>query len=265
MSTISVIIPAYNVEKYIARCLDSLINQDCTVDYSIVVVDDGSTDHTPSIIQEYATKYPSIIRYIYQKNGGQSSARNYGLEHSESEFVIFVDSDDYVEPGYIDTLFKLATNSNSDIAMCAMNRVSSDDGRGKRFESGFAKDFVTDDIDEVLRHSSFAPWNKIFKRSIMGELRFPEGLTYEDFALIPQIMNRANRIAYTNKVLYHYFFNENSIINTASKRKKTNRDILKAQHILEESELKCKPEILEILFLNQIARPPATLMTSPVM
>jgi len=252
MSTISVIIPAYNVEKYIARCINSLIYQKCSVDYSVIIVDDGSVDRTSDIIQEYVRKYPRIIRYLYKENGGQSSARNTGLEHSESDYVIFVDSDDYVEPDYIDALYKLVNDTDSDVAMCAMNRVSGDDGKGSRFDSGFSKDFVTDDIDCILMCSSFAPWNKIFKRSIIGELRFPEGMTYEDFALIPQVINRAKRIAYTDKVLYHYFFNENSTITSATRNKKTNRNILTAQHILEESELKGKPEILENFYLRRV-------------
>ena len=252
MATITVIIPVYNSEKYLKRCLDSLIQQDIRLPYKVYIVDDGSEDQSAQIAKEYCIKNPDLFTYFYKKNGGQGSARNYGLEYCSSEYVVFVDSDDYVEKSFLSTLYELCEVNNAEISMCGVNRVMSEDGFGKRFDSGFSKDFVTEDIDSLLLTCSFAPWNKMFSRKVIGSLRFPEGMTYEDFAIIPQIINRATKVAYNHTILYHYFFNPNSTIVSANRLKKTDRNIIFAQHILEESELNRKPFILENFYLRRV-------------
>ncbi len=138
-----------------------------------------------------------------------------------------------------------------DIAMCGINRVKGDDGIGKRFNSGFNNDFVSEDITSILLSSSFAAWNKMYRKDIWGNSRFPIGMTYEDFATIPKVMFGAKRIGYSNKVLYHYFYNSDSIILKRKKLRKADRNILKAQQILESSEL-FEDTILENFYIRRV-------------
>lgn len=252
METISVIIPVYNSGKYLERCFDSLLRQDIKETYKVYIIDDGSTDNSAIISRNYCENYPSLFTYYYKANGGISSARNYGLDISESKYVVFVDSDDYVEDNYLSILLQLCMENDAQLSMCGMNRVYGDDGIGRRFSSGFSSSFVSEEIDSLLLTSSFAAWNKMISRELIGDLRFPDGITYEDFALIPQIMNRAKRIAYNHTILYHYYANPNSIISMANRCKITDRNIINAQHILEKSDLKDKPLVLENLYLRRV-------------
>lgn len=247
---ISVIIPAYNASAYIDRCLESLIQQNINVPYEIIVVNDGSKDDTLIKLQQWERNYAGIVKVFTKENGGQSSARNYALDLASGEYITFVDSDDYVEPDFLSILYQRLVDTQSDISMCAINSCRKSDGKGQIFPSGFSQDFETEDVDSIIIRSSFSPWNKMFRLSIIGTDRFPVGVTYEDFAFIPQLLNRAKKIVYTHKVLYHYFVNPTGTI--GSHAKKTNRDILKAQHILEQSELKNKTAVLENMYLRRV-------------
>lgn len=247
---ISIIIPVYNVAHYLPRCIDSLLKQNFPGKYEVILIDDGSKDNSRTIAQGYVKNYSHILKLFCKDNGGQGSARNLGIEYATGEYIAFVDSDDYVDSSYLDILYNLAKTTNSDISMCASNRCYGDDGKGKRFDSGFTQNFVSNDIEKILISSSFSPWNKLYKRDLFIDLRFPIGMTYEDFALIPQVMYRAHRIAYTNKVLYHYFVNQNSTI--MSQKNSTDYNIIKAQHILEESELKNQKLLLSIFFIRRV-------------
>lgn len=251
---ISVVVPVYNGEIDIAKCIESLLKQDISkANYRIIIIDDGSTDSTANVIKNYINRNGNErIVYKYQDNSGLSRARNAGIDLLDSDYICFVDSDDYVEPDYLSRLYSLIINTGSDISMCGINRCFSKTGKGKRFDSGFDSDFVSEDIDMVLKHSSFAAWNKLFKRDLWEGLRFPVGMTYEDFATIPIIMNRAHKIAYTNKVLYHYYINQNSIIMNSVRIRKTDRNILKAQLILENSEMANKKDVLENFYIRRV-------------
>lgn len=248
---ISVIVPAYNVAEYLERCVDSLIRQKTSIAYEVLIIDDGSIDGTYDKALDIQKRATDKIRVFHKQNGGLSSARNYGLDRvsSSSEYVSFVDSDDYVADSFIDLLYSLIKDNHADISMCLANRVQGSDGVGPVFSSGFKNDFVTQDIDWVLCNSSFSACNKLFKLNLFFNLRFPEGITYEDFALIPRIINNAFRVCYTHTILYHYFINPSSITLSI---KQTDTNIFVAQQILEQSELKEKPYILEVLFLRRV-------------
>lgn len=249
---ISVIVPAFNVEAYIERCITSLLSQDVKVSYEIRIIDDGSTDSTPEIVKRYVDKHPEILKYLRKENGGLSSARNLGIDSSNSEYIAFVDSDDYVDSSYLSSLYYMSKLSGVDISMCGINRVYGNTGEGHRFDSGFSNDFFSDNTEWVLCHSSFAAWNKLYRRELFDGLRFPVGITYEDFALIPQVMFRAKKVGYTHAVLYHYFVNENSIIMSKTKERKTDRNIIVSQEILEKSELQNSINILENFYIRRV-------------
>ena len=128
---VSVIVPVYNVEKYLAKCLDSLINQEF-FNYEIIVVNDGSTDNSQEIIEEYAKRY-DIIKDVFKKNGGLSSARNYGLEKASGKYITFVDSDDYVDENMYLKMYEKAKSGNFDIVTSDINYVYND--RVERFKN----------------------------------------------------------------------------------------------------------------------------------
>lgn len=249
---ISVIIPAYNAEAYIERCLNSLVNQTINVSYEIIVVNDGSNDNTEAKIKSYICNYPYLIKYFSKKNGGQSSARNLGLDNAVGKYIAFVDSDDYVDANYLFYLYEMCKKSGADIAMCAMNRCLGDSGEGILFDSGFKADFTTKDISNVLKRSSFAPWNKLYSSILWDGIRFPEGMTYEDFAIIPQVIYRAKLITYRHEVLYHYYVNEYSTIMRSKLIQKTDCNIIKAQIILEKSELKNQKDVLKNFYIRRV-------------
>lgn len=249
---ISVIIPAYNAELYIERCLNSLVNQTINVPYEIIVINDGSKDNTEGKILDYLEKYPQQMKYFSKSNGGQSSARNMGLDKAEGRYIAFVDSDDYVEPDYLAHLYELCQENGADISMCAMNRCYGDNGEGNIFDSGFQESFLSKNIAEILKKSSFAPWNKLYRSELWKGVRFPEGMTYEDFAIVPQVLYKAGFIAYQHKILYHYYVNTKSTIVGMKLAKKTDRNIFKAYMILEKSELINQRDVLENFYIRRV-------------
>lgn len=247
---ISVIVPCYNVEKYIARCLDSLVNQDIKEKYEIVVVNDGTKDNSAFIAQEYADKYPDKVRVLHKTNGGLSSARNYGIDHSDSEYLSFVDSDDYVSSDFLRTLFDLSIKDDADISMCGVIRTSNSNFEGKRFDTGFSHDVSNIDNLTLIKKSSFAAWNKLYKRTLFKNLRYPEGINYEDYALTPRLFMISERVSYTNKPCLFYYVNPESIIGVM--KGKIDWNILKAFYKLYNSELREKTEILNILYIRRV-------------
>lgn len=208
---ISIIVPIYNVEKYLTKCLDSLVNQ-TFLDYEIILVDDGSTDQSLIIANTYKEKYPNKINVYTKINGGLSDARNYGINHAKGEYLAFVDSDDYVETTMFEKMFLNQTKYNSDIVACDMMYVYEDGTQNVStagdFEIGNAKEnlFMID-----INNSAC---NKIFKRSLFDEIKFPVGKWYEDLATIPLVIYEANLISHVKEPLYYYLQRTGSIAHT---------------------------------------------------
>lgn len=243
---ISVIVPAYNVELYIARCLESLKNQSFT-NFEVIVVDDGSKDNTVKIIEQFV-RCDTRFKMVQQKNSGQGSARNHGIKLAEGDYLSFVDSDDWVHRDYLMNLYNSIKSSGADIAMCNVDRVWAD-GKRKNNNSIYRKAEIITDMVNYLPRASMSVCDKMFKRSLFDDLYFPEDIKFEDFALMPQVLIRAKKMISIEDVLYFYFWREGSTTN----QKKINRDILKAQHVLEKSELneKC-PQMLQMFFVKNV-------------
>ena len=125
---LSIIAAVYNLEKYLPRCLDSLVNQTLQ-EIEIICVDDGSTDSAPQIIDDYAKKYPEKIKAYHKSNGGEFTTRNYGLERAKGEYVTFVDTDDWVEKNWAEKLYNTAKENNADLAVCGFERIDIDTGK----------------------------------------------------------------------------------------------------------------------------------------
>ncbi len=208
---ISIIIPVYNVEKYLVRCLDSIINQTLK-EIEIIVVNDGSKDNSQQIIDNYAKKDPRIIS-ILKENGGLSDARNTGLDIAHGEYISFIDSDDYVDPTMLNEMYFLAKKHDAEIAICNLIKVNEN---GEEFnplpQSPQLKEKIELEKDFTLfgELSCFA-CNKIFKKELFQNHRFLKGLHFEDIELIPQLILESKTIAKTNNYFYKYYERQDSI------------------------------------------------------
>lgn len=215
---ITVIVPVYNVENYLEKCLDSLINQTYK-NLEIIVINDGSIDNSGEICQEYAQKDNRIV-YIEKENGGQAEARNIGLDRMTGSYVTFVDSDDWVEVDYVETLYKKITEYQADIAVGNYYSFNQTEGMyyfhifgDSYYEKVYDNVSIFENLYESQDMKKFAfifPWGKLYKASLLDDLRFDNGKLAEDAYLNQKIYLLAERIVYLNKGLYAYCQREGS-------------------------------------------------------
>lgn len=221
MPHISVIVPVYKVEQYLAECVDSILMQTFT-DFELILVDDGSPDRSGAICDEYARR-DSRVRVIHQENQGLSGARNSGIDVAQGEFITFVDSDDLVDPRYLEILLA-ATKDGADIAICRHEEFADGDAHADWDGAASRQSFAAEDALVTMYHgSSDVPvnaWCKLIKKDLFGDTRFAVGRLHEDQAFTPYILYRAQQIVSCDAVLYHYRNNPASITrNTFSVRR----------------------------------------------
>ena len=211
-SMISIIIPVFNVEQYLPKCLDSVINQTCK-NIEIILVDDGSKDSSGRICDKYAQQDSRII-VVHKENGGLSSARNAGLDIATGDYVMFVDSDDYVEPYFCEIPLKYAIENNVEIVSFGYYRVY-EDGRRIEFKTSNPRIISSSEgILQLIKKTDVIhnlPCNKFFKRTLFREIRFPLGKEYEDQATTYLLFHRASGIYVSDCILYNYLYRETSI------------------------------------------------------
>ena len=212
MPKVSVIVPIYNVEKYLHRCLDSLVSQELQ-DIEIILVNDGSTDDSGDIAKEYAKKYNVKVKYLEKENGGLSDARNFGIPYATGEYIAFLDSDDYIEKNAYEEMYNKAKEDDADYVECDFlweypNKVKQD----KRFNYNNKK--------EMLAFVRVVAWNKLIRRKILLDngINFPKGLRYEDVEFTYKLIPHLNTISYIDKCFVHYTQRENSIANVQNER-----------------------------------------------
>ncbi len=211
---VSIVVPVYNVEKYLKRCIDSIINQSYN-NIEILLVDDGATDSSGLICDEYEKK-DSRIKTIHKKNGGLSDARNKGIDQANGKYICFVDSDDWIEKSMIYDLIKEVKKTNSDIAICGRYRSYED--RDKEIEKyqKYPEKENFDNVDGLKYLMSFCGYDmsvcdKMFLTELFKEVRFPFGKTCEDSFTTYKVFSLAKRICYLDKQLYNYYYRPNSI------------------------------------------------------
>lgn len=202
--TISVIIPLYNVEQYLTRCVDSILNQDFA-DLEVILVNDGSSDRSGEICDAYQLR-DSRVKVIHQKNGGPGNARNTGIAVATGEYIAFIDSDDYAERNMLRCMHTLATENNAEIAVCGVRHVEQN---GKVRQPEGADTLVITGIEALREALSgkkiiMSSCNKLIKRSLLTDLRFVEGHNYEDVLFSVNLFLSANTIAVTERPLYNY-------------------------------------------------------------
>lgn len=209
MIKVSVVVPVYNVEKYLERCLKSLVNQTLK-EIEIVVVNDGATDNSQKIIDKFSEQYPQKVINVIKENGGLSDARNYGIPYCSGEYIGFVDSDDYIDFRMYELLYMSANKNNSDMVTCDYYMVYGDDNL-KRVSS---RDFKS--RKDMLIAPKAAAWNKIYRRSLLIEngLTFPKGLIYEDTMFYAKFVPYVDVVSYVSEPLVFYVQRIGSIANT---------------------------------------------------
>ena len=208
---ISVIVPIYNVAPYLRQCVDSILMQTYS-DLEVLLVDDGSPDECGKICDEY-TKSDHRVRVFHTENRGLSAARNVGIENAKGEYLGFVDSDDWIEPDMYEILLKNIQNTNAGISICGYLYESENTQKecacGKNLYSGIDLQLA---LFEGKINSSV--WNKLYRRELFQDLYFPEGMNYEDVAIMHRIVDRAGKIATIGEVKYHYRVRSDSISKT---------------------------------------------------
>ena len=222
---ISVIVPVYNVEKYLERCVKSIAAQTYK-DLEILLIDDGSTDKSGEMCDDFQ-QTDSRIKAFHKQNGGLSDARNYGIEHSAGEFISFVDSDDYIDEKMLETLHRLITENDADLAVCSAMDVF----EGKEVtQVKEIKKFNLNKVESykyMLRGDGIpSACNKLYKRQTVGNVRFPVGKLYEDGFFTPQILKNVEKTAVTSKPMYYYFRRADSI--TTKPFRKGDLDVIEA-------------------------------------
>lgn len=212
MVKISVIVPVYNVEKYLEKCLKSLVNQTLD-DIEVLVINDGSPDNSQKIIDNFVKKYPNKVRSFITENGGQGSARNFGINKAKGEYIMYVDSDDYVEASMALTMYNKAKEEDSDIVVCG-NYVVDEDYKIIKTESCYAYS----DKDNALLNILFgkmAVWNKIYKKELIldKKIEFRSRVWYEDVDFTMKAFFNAKKISFVDEAFYDYLLREGSTMN----------------------------------------------------
>lgn len=214
---LSIIIPVYNTEPYLRKCLDSVLLK-IPSKTEIIIVNDGSPDHSEEIISEYEKKYPKIIHGYKKKNGGLSSAKNFGLKKAQGRYLVYLDSDDFVNPNMYEVMLKKALLLDADLVYCDIFELFEDGS--KMFFS--MKNYEREDEKFQLIDTSLmaASWNKLCKRELFEGLQYPEGLNNEDIAISPILFERAQKIAHIDSPFYYYLQRSGSIQNSGFNEKR---------------------------------------------
>lgn len=229
MIKLTVIVPVYNVEKYLHRCIDSILNQTFK-DFELILVNDGSTDNSAQICEEYSQK-DKRIKVIHKQNGGLSSARNVGLDIAEGEYIGFVDSDDYISHNMFNELYQKIRKHNADLAICNFLYIKEDELFSNTYEKlDIVEEFEGLEIINQLYQSKgtqfVVAWNKLYKKKLFNQLRYEDGFLHEDEYIIHKILYRCEKVVYSPRSMYYYVQRNGSIMNTTNNKKSI--DIVRA-------------------------------------
>ena len=240
MPIISVIVPVYKVEKYLNKCIDSILSQTFQ-DFELFLVDDGSPDNCGKICDEYAEKDERII-VIHKENGGLSDARNVAIDRAKGEFLTFIDSDDYVSENHLESLYIAITDNESDIAVANITSFTDNKADEKFYQPVTRQKILT---DKEIFNTIYQPCAqaKIYKRDIFKNIRYPAGRLYEDTFVYHDVLAQAKRLVLTGKNTYYYQIREDSIMHQEYK--------LAFTDIIDAIELRVKK--LEELGLQDLA------------
>ena len=218
-SLVSVIVPVYNVEKYLQRCIDSIVNQSYK-NLEIIIVDDGSTDSSGKLCDEIS-KTDKRIKVIHQQNQGLGAARNSGLKIATGEFISFIDSDDWVEPEMIAAMVRFAHQESLDVVECAI--IRSTDLEDTSIENiNFVIESREQALERIIKDAKFSVWRRVYTSKILKGMSFMENKIYEDVPFTTDVLNKVDQIGYIDYPFYIYFVEGTSIIRSKYNLKKLN-------------------------------------------
>ena len=235
MYEISIVIPVYNVEKYLARCLDSVYGQETEIPYEVVIVDDGATDGSGAICDAYAAEHPQITVVIHQENAGLGGARNTGIHAAQGKYIFFVDSDDTIRPDAVEKLCDATRRHNADMVIYPVRSVC-EDGT----QIGIVRDpqttnvvYTPDKVPALICNFPVAV-NKVCRKTLFTEndIFFPPRVWYEDIRTTPKLIASAERVVYIDAPLYDYYQHGGSIMNADSEKLARNIEIVEAMEDL---------------------------------
>ena len=217
MVKVSVVIPLYNSELYLRKCLDSLVNQTLK-EFEIILIDDGSTDNSINIIKEFQNIYDNII-LIEQKNSGIGRSRNKGIKKASGEYISFIDSDDYVENTFLEDMYNFCIKNNLDMCVCDYYIHNYDNTIIKKDVYDFGIKNILDDTT-IIYKINHSPWNKLYKKDMIinNNIYFAQDLKYEDTPFVIKSIVCAERMGKLNKYLNHYIIRKKSETTVMDKR-----------------------------------------------
>lgn len=213
MTKVSVIIPTYNREKYVKKCLESILNQTLK-DIEIIIVDDGSQDNTKEIVNSYKDKR---IKYIYKNNTGIGDTRNKGISLSRGEYIAFVDIDDYIDELMLEKMYKKANKDDLDIVICNYIEINEETKQEKKYNLLSFENTSLKKLPNIINKTNLGPCNKIFKKELFMNELFPTDIKYEDMALIIKLYTKANKIGKIDEYLSFFTIHEKSETTTRDK------------------------------------------------
>lgn len=225
MKSVSVIVPFYNVENYIEKCLETLVHQTLE-NIEIILVNDGSTDRSINVVKKFLEQYPDKITYLEKENGGLSDARNYAIPYAKGEYIAFLDSDDYVEKTMYKDMYELAKKEDSDMVECNFHWEYPDK---KKEDIGVAYNGKK----EMLEKVRVVAWNKLIKKEVLekSKVTFPKGYRYEDVEFTYKLIPYLDKVSFLKKSCVHYIQREGSISNNQNERNKEIFDVL--EHVID--------------------------------
>lgn len=219
MIKVSIIVPVYQVEKYLRKCLDSLVNQTLQ-EIEILIINDGSPDQSQAIIDEFHQKYPLKVKSFTKENGGLSEARNFGLDRAIGEFIGFVDSDDEVSKTMFEEMYSLAIKHQAEMVICNLQKVDEQENVTQKLTQipNMPEKIDLRENFSVFADLSYFACNKMFKRELFENKRFKKGVHFEDIQLIPQLLLKCKTIAQTQNYHYQYLERTDSITKTHTRK-----------------------------------------------
>ena len=258
MVNVSIIVPVYNVEKFLEKCLDSLINQTLK-DIEIICVNDGSTDNSLNILKSFSEKDSRII-IINKQNEGPSVARNTGMKIAKGEYIGFVDSDDWVDLDFFEKLYNVAIKNNADISTASIIRWRKYNTKYKiKYSEEKTYTTLQDKMDCCNIPKICYVWNKLYKSTILKDEKFKSGVYFEDVIWLPYVIKKSNIIVTTPNTNYYYRVNKSSIVKKTSKKKQQDNYLAKKQMIkfFKENNLKLgKRECTIVKYSKEIFKIP---------
>lgn len=242
---ISVIVPVYKVEKYLEKCIESVLKQTYT-NLQIILVDDGSPDNCGKICDEYAKK-DSRIEVIHKANGGLSDARNVGISKAKGRYIGFVDSDDYIKEDMYEILLNLIKKYDADVSICNLYDVIDGNECIRNKENGIREYSRLDILKEVLLDKNIQSyaWNKLYEKELFDEIKYPIGKKYEDIGTTFYLFEKCNKIVVTSEPEYYYLKRADSLVNNV-----TESTILDYTEIIIQRYLYIKQNIKELRKYN---------------